>query len=125
MSRPSTERRIMDNDMAARRVSRLSFAGREVLAEIRRTMEADNQERIPALVERMGELPQADQAELAELIAAAEYGLEVERRRLEGEAKAVEQARRIFRAAQDKLEAEGRPVDPNMTVEEAYAILQG
>jgi hypothetical protein len=114
----------MDNDMAARRVNRLSSAGQEVLAEIRQAMEADDQEAIPALVERMGELPQADRVELAELIAAAEHGLEVERQRLEGEAEALEQARQIFRAAQDKLEAEGRPADPNMTVEEAYAILQ-
>ena len=114
----------MDNDMAAGRVCRLSPAGREVLAEIRQAMEADDQEAIPALVGRISELPQSDQVELAELIAAVEYGLEVERTRLEGEAEAVEQAREIFRAAQDKLEAEGRPVDPNMTVEEPYAILR-
>jgi hypothetical protein len=88
-------------------------------------MEADDQEGIPALVERMSELPQADQAELAELISAAECGLEVERTRLEGEAEAVKEARQIFLTAQEKLEDEGRPVDPNMTVEEAYAILQG
>ena len=115
----------MDNDMAARRVSRLSSAGREVLAGIRQAMEADDQEGIPAHVERMSELPQADQAELAELISAAECGLEVERTRLEGEAEAVKEARQIFLTAQEKLEDEGRPVDPNMTVEEAYAILQG
>ena len=115
----------MDNDMTARRIDQLSLAGRELLAEIRQAMEADDQEAIPALVGRMSVLPQPDQAGLAELIAAAEYGLEVERTRLEGEAEAVEEARQIFFAVQEKLEAEGRPVDPNMTVEEAYAILQG
>jgi len=111
----------MDNDMTAIRVSWLSCAGREVQAGIRQAMEADDQEGIPALVERMSELPQA---ELAEFISAAEYGLEVERTCLEGEAEAVEEARQILLAAQENLEAEGRPVDPNMTVEEAYAILQ-
>ena len=35
------------------------------------------------------------------------------------------EAGRVILAARDKLAAEGKPADPNMTVREAYEVLQG
>lgn len=114
----------MDDDMTARRAERLTPAGREVLAEIRAAMEADDRGAIPPLMERIGGLPPSDRGEILELVALAERGFAAERERLDEKAEAAEAARRVLVAAAEKLQAEGRPVDPNMTVEEAYRILE-
>ncbi len=114
----------MDNDMTARRAERLTPAGREVLAEIRAAMEADDRDAIPPLVERVGGLPPSDRGEILRLVALAERGFAAERARLEKKAEAAKGARRVLEAAAEKLRAEGRPVDPNMTVEEAYGVLE-
>ena len=110
----------MDNDMT----ERLTPEGREVLAEIRGAMEADDQGAIPPLVERIDGLPPSDRGEILEIVALAERGFAAERERLDERAEAAEAARRVLVAAAEKLQVEGRPVDPNMTVEEAYRILE-
>lgn len=114
----------MDNDMTERRAERLTPAGREVLAEIRGAMEADDRGAIPPLVERIGGLPPSDRGEILELVTLAERGFAAERERLEEKGEAAEAARRVLVAAAEKLQAEGHPVDPNMTVEEAYRVLE-
>ena len=69
--------------------------------------------------------PPADQAELTRLIGLLQHGSETEISRLEADVAAAEEGKRAILAAGDKLRSEGKPVDPNMTVAEAYEVLQG
>lgn len=113
----------MDNDMITRRVARLTLAGRDHLVEIQEAMAADDHARIPAIVERMRELPPADQGEIMELLALLGRAAEAEASRLADAAAEAEKAERVLIAARDKLAGEGKPVDPGMTVREAYEVL--
>jgi hypothetical protein len=113
----------MDNDMIARRAERLSPAGREVLAEIREATAADDHDAIPSLLERIRDLPPHEQREIGEILALEAQGYAAEGARLLSVAEAAEEAERVIRAAQEKLRAEGKPVDPHMSVGEAIEIL--
>ncbi len=114
----------MDNDMVVRRTEHLTPAGREVLVEMRRAVDTNDQSAIPAIVERLRGLPPTDQAELTELIGLLQHGSETEITQLEAGAAAAEEGKRVILAANDKLRSEGKPVDPGMTVKEAYEILR-
>jgi hypothetical protein len=114
----------MEDDLAAKRIERLSPDGQELLAEIRESMAADDQGAIPTLVERIRGLPPNDQGEILELIALAQRGFVAEKARLDNESETAEAARLTLLAAQEKLRSEGRFVDPNMTVGEAREILE-
>lgn len=113
----------MDNDMIARRTEHLTPAGRDHLAEIHQATDADDHGQIPAIVERMGELPPSERDEITELIGLLGRAAQAEASRLASVAEAAEGAQRAILAAQDKLRAEGKSVDPNMTVGEAYEVL--
>ncbi len=115
----------MDNEMSARRAEHLTPAGREILDEIQEAMNANNHAGIPAIVERISELPPADQNEIAELLGLLRYGSEAELSRLNADVTTAEGAKRVLLAAREKLQAEGKPVDPSMTVGEAYEVLRG
>jgi len=115
----------MDNDMISRRAERLTPAGREVLAEMRQAVSTNDHSTIPAIVERLRELPPTDKAELTQLIGLLQRGSEAEISRLNADVATAEGAKRVLLAAQEKLQAEGKPVDPSMTVEEAYEVLRG
>jgi hypothetical protein len=114
----------MDDDLSARRAERLSPAGQELLDEIRELLDAaDNQAAIPSLLERIRDLPQGEQREIGEILGLEAQGYAAEGARLQRVAEAAEEAERVIRAAQEKLRAEGKPVDPNMTAGEAIEIL--
>ncbi len=113
----------MDDDMIARRAERLTPAGRECLAEMREAMEAGDQDAIPGIVSRIRELPAAGQEEIMGLVALLGHATSQEASRIDAAAKDAEEAGRVILAAQAKLRAEGKPADTNMSVGEAYKIL--
>lgn len=118
----------MDNDMTARRGARLSPAGAKLLAEIEQAMEGapdDHSSGCPASPSGYAGCPR-DQVEITALLGTMMHGApQAEAARLNAAAAAAEDAKQIILAAQEKLRAEGKPVDPAMTVAEAYEVLEG
>jgi hypothetical protein len=97
--------------------------GREILSETRQAAAANDHNVIPAIFERIRELPPGGQREILELNDLLLLGAEAELSHLKAGAAAAEGAKHVLLAARDKLEAEGKPVDPNMTVAGAYEVL--
>ena len=111
-----------------RETARLTPRGRELWEELEFLRESvpdeeDRAAREYEIMERIFELPADEQfvtSRLAELVAGLRDSEEAEHRGEQGE---EHRARAVIRAAWLKDRAEGRPVDPDMTLERAVARL--
>lgn len=77
-----------------------------------------------AFIARMAALSDRERLQFVDLVEMTGFGMQ---RGIEENEKIVEQlegVERVFDAAHDKLRAEGKPIDPDMTLEEAYRILE-
>ena len=116
----------MSDDLAKRRRERLSPEGRrlfdDMMAESRAG--APPEARMGEFMERMDGLPDADRAELRSLLESISRALLTEAEEAARIGLSAREAERVFEAAHAKLRAEGKAADPEMTLEEAYRVLE-
>ncbi len=111
------------DDLEERRRGRLTPAGRQLLDEIERMLDANEDPPFEEIVARIKALPPADQTELFSMFVARGYAAEG---RAEAHARKAEtwgSASEIIQAARELDRAAGRPANENMTLREALEKL--
>lgn len=117
---------VMENDMIRQRKEKASPEVRSLYDDLRALQGTGAEIGGPefrAFEARIEALSSADRRAFLGLVEAASFGI---RRDLEENDEAVERLRgaeRVFEEAHEKLKAEGKPIDPDMTLREAYEVL--
>jgi hypothetical protein len=73
---------------------------------------------------RIEGLSAEDRAEFVALMETTDFGMQRRIQENQEVVDALDGAYRVFDAAHNKLKAEGKPIDPDMTIDEAYRVLE-
>jgi hypothetical protein len=116
----------MENDVVRQRKEKASPEVRSLYEDLQATQgtgaEVDGPE-FQAFEARIEALSPSDRADFVALLETAAFA---SRREIAENRETIEKLRgaeRVFEAAHEKLRAEGKPIDPDMTLGEAYEVL--
>ncbi len=117
---------VVEDDLIRRRKEKLSPEARDLFDDID-LMEVSGAEigspEFEGLLGRFSTLPAEDRQGLLALLDAQDFGLVRQAEEAQGIKEITEGAKRVFEEAHGRLRAEGKLINPNMTLREAYEIL--
>ncbi len=116
----------VSDDLIRRRKERLSAEAQALFNSINSAGGSGAQVGGPefeGFLERISQLPPEEQRELLALLTTQGFGLMRQAEEAQEIAEAAAGAERVFDAAHEKLRAEGKPINPDMTLEDAYKVL--